>query len=128
MAFQDAPMTACLVGKTVSGLGLSQIAAMTLEVATGSVVTHSDGVTHTLTPAVSQIFTADATYPTVVSIGLIDNGVSVDVWIDDYVDDGFNVQASIPSGYEYIADIAWFQIAANETDLSNGTINRRTWV
>lgn len=128
MAFQDAPLIAGLVGKSVSGLALSQTAPMTLEVATGSVVTLDDGVTHTLSAAVSQAFTADATYAKNVRMALIDNGVSVDVWIDDYVDDGYNNGASIPAGYECVADIGWFQIAANETDLLNGTVSRRTWV
>ncbi len=127
MAFQDVPLIAGLVGKSVSGLGVSQTAPMTLEVATGSVVTLEDGVTHTLSTAESQVFTADATDPKIVRMGLIDNGVNVDVWIDEYIDDGFNNGAPIPAGYEYIADIAWFQIAANETDLLNGTVSRRTW-
>ena len=128
MAFVDAPLIAGLLGKSVSGLALTQTAVMTLEVAAGEVETFQDGVTHTLGSAVSEVFTADSTFPTNVRMALIDNGANVDVWIDTYVDDGFNVGAPVPTGYVVVADIAWFQIAANEVDLLNGTVSRRTWI
>ena len=128
MAFADKQLIAGVVGKTVSGLALTKTAAMTLEVATGTVTTHNDGVAHTLAAAVSHVFTADGADVTRVFMALIDNGVSVDVWIDAYVDDGLNRRADIPAGFTVIAGIAWFSIAASETDLDNSTINRRTWV
>lgn len=129
MAWNDLPLNAGAVGKTVSGLGLTQTAAMTLEVAAGSVVTHADGVTHTFTPLQNHTFSADATNPTQVFMGIISNGIgTVDLWVDVYVDDGFTKRADIPAGFSLVAEVAWFTIAANETDLINGTLNRRTWV
>lgn len=128
MSFVDFPLNAGEAGLTVSGLALSQTAAMTLQVASGSATTHQDGVTHTLAAAESQTFAADATNPTEVFMALIDNGVNVDLWVDAYVDDGLTQQADVPAGYELILAFAWFSIPANETDLANVTINRRTWV
>lgn len=130
MAFVDQELNAGLSGKTVTGLALSQTAAMTLEVATGTVSLHQDGSSHTLSAAQSHVFTADSTNPTQVFIALIsDDGVNVDVWIDAYVDAGLTQHADVPTGFRVVADIAWFTIAANETDIVvNGTVNRRTWV
>lgn len=127
MSFADKQLIAAKLSKSVTGLDLTQTAAMTLEVAIGSVTTYDDGVTHTLAVAEAHVFTADSTYLTRVLMALIDNGATVDVWIDTYVDDGLNERGGIPAGYNIIADIAWFEIAANETDLVNATINRRVW-
>lgn len=128
MAFTDLPLSEGLVGKIVSGLALSQTAAMTLQVAAGSIALQQNGVTYTLGSAQSQVFVADATYPKQCLMAIIDNGVTTDLWVDDYVDDGLNVRGSIPAGYIFIQALAWFSIAANETDLANATINRRTFV
>ncbi len=128
MAFNDLPMDQGLVGVNVTGLSLSKTAAMTLSVASGNVVTTEDGVTHTLPAAESNVFAADSTNPTKCFIGLIDDGVNVDIWFDAYVDDGLTARAAVPAGYKRIITIGWFTIAASETDLDNTTINRRTWV
>jgi hypothetical protein len=127
MAFVDHPLHFGLAGKQVSGLGLTQTAAMTLEVASGSVVEQRTGTTHSLASAQSHVFAADGSNVTKVVVYLItDDGSNVDVWIDSFVDDGTKVHADVPSGFRVVHDIAWFDIAANETDLLNGTINRRT--
>ncbi len=89
---------------------------------------HQTGVTHTLASAESHTFTADTTNPTRVFMAIISDDVTVDLWIDAYVDDGFMDRADVPAGFSIVADVAWFAIAANETDLLNGTVNRRTWV
>jgi hypothetical protein len=128
MAFVDQELNMGLVGKSASGLAVSQTAAMTLEVATGAITTFQDGVTHTLGAAESQLFVADATLPKQVFVGLIDDGVDVDVWIDEYLDDGFNARGPVPTGFALIQALAWFAIAANETDLINGDLYRRTFV
>lgn len=128
MAFMDLDLIAGLVGKSVSGLGMSKTAAMTLEVATGSVTTFQDAVTYTLASAQNHVFSADATNPTQVFMGLIDNGSITDLWVDTYVDDGLNQQGALPAGYKLILAFAWFSIPANETNLDNTTICRRTWV
>lgn len=128
MVFSDKLLIAGLVGKTVTGLGLSQTAPMTLEVAAGTVTTHKDGVAHTLAAATPHIFTADATLSKRIFMGIIDDGVTVDLWIDEYIDDGAEVRADVPAGFTLVADVAWFSIAASETDLVNSTINRRTWI
>jgi hypothetical protein len=126
MAFVDYALDYGITGKDVSGLGLTKTAAMTLEVATGSVTEQKTGTTHTLTAAQSHVFTADGSNITMVKILLItDDGSNVDVWIDTYVDDGTKIHDGCPSGFRVIHDIAWFKIAANETDLANSTINRR---
>ena len=127
MSFSDKPLLQGLVGKTVSGLALSQTALMTLEVASGSVALQQDGVTYTLASAQSHVFTSDATFQTQCFIGLIDNGATTDIWVDEYVDDGFNTRGAIPAGYELISAVGWFAIPVNETDLANATINRRVW-
>ena len=128
MAFVDKKLLSGQVGKTVSGLGLSKTAAMTLEVATGSITLHLTGVVSTLSSVQSNVFTSDSTYKKVVFIALIDNGSTVDVWFDEYVDDGLNKRGDVPSGYKIISDIAWFTIAVNETDLNNTSIYRREWL
>jgi len=128
MAFSDHELFAGLAGKTVSGLTLSKTAAMTLELATGSVILHRTGVTHTLAAAQSHVFTSDPTKPTRVFMGLVDNGTTKDLWVDSYVDDGSKIQANPPTGYSLILPVAWFTIAAGETDLANAAINRRVWI
>jgi hypothetical protein len=128
MPFVDSELNAGLAGKTVSGLALSQGAAMQLDVASGSVTIHETGVTHSFSPGQNHVFTADATNPTRVFMAIISDGVNVDLWVDAYVDDGFKTRADIPAGFSIVADVAWFTIAANETDLLNGDIGRRVWI
>ena len=128
MAFNDLPLDQGLVGVNVSNLGLTKTAAMTLQVASGNVVTTEDGVTHTLTAAQSNVYSSDPTNPVQCFIGLIDDGVNVDIWFDAYVDDGLTERADKPAGYTRIITIGWMTIAPGETDLDNTTINRRTWV
>ncbi len=128
MPFVDSELIAGLVGKTVSGLALSQGAPMQLDVAAGSVIEHQTGVTHTLAAVESHTFVADGVKDTRCFVGLItDDGANVDVWVDSYVDDGKTGRAPLPAGFRLVADLAWFTIPANETDLANVTINRRVW-
>jgi hypothetical protein len=101
---------------------------MTLELAAGSVNRHGTGTTFTLGAAQSHVFTSDPSLPTKVFMGLIDNGATTDLWVDAYVDDGLTVKGDPPSGYELVLEVAWFTIAAAETDLANPSIKRRTWV
>jgi hypothetical protein len=128
MAFQDVPMKAGQAGRSISGLGLTKTAAMTLEVAAGSTSLHRSGVTYTLGSSQSHAFSADSTNPTQVFMGLIDNGSVTDIWVDAYVDDGKTVQGEPPAGYELVLETAWFTIAPAETDLANAAISRRVWV
>ncbi len=95
--------------------------------ATGSVTEHDTGTTHTLSAAQSHAFTADATYSTRVRMAIItDDGANVDLWVDAFVDSGLTTHADAPAGFRVVKEVAWFDIAANETDLTNATINRRT--
>ena len=128
MAFQDIPLKAGKSGLTVSGLSLVKTAAMTLEVAAGSVKLHKSGVTYTLGSAQSHAFASDPSLPTKIFMGLVDNGGTTDLWVDAYVDDGAKAEADPPSGYTLIVALAWFTIPAAEIDLANATIRRRTWV
>jgi hypothetical protein len=125
--FADLPITAGLAGLTVNNLVLSQTAPMTLELGAGTVNRHRSGSSYTLDSAQSHVFSSDPSLPTRVFMGLIDNGATTDLWVDEFVDDGRTVQAKLPTGYELVIDIAWFTIAAGETDLGNGTIHRRVW-
>jgi hypothetical protein len=127
MAFQDLPMKAGPSGRSVTGLALSKTAVMTLELAAGTVSVHKSGQAYTLASAQSHAFSSDPSQPTQVFMGLIDNGSITDLWVDAFVDDGKTVQAKPPSGYELVLEVAWFTIAAGETDLDNGTIHRRVW-
>jgi hypothetical protein len=127
MGFVDAPLIAGLQGLTVSGLGVTQKAAMELEVAAGSVTVHATGVTYTLSTAESKVFTADPTNPSKVFVGLISDGATTQVWVDVFVDDGLKIPADVPASNMLIVDLAWFSIAANETDLLNGDVNRRVY-
>lgn len=128
MGFFDQSMFAAPTGKTVSGLALTKTAAMTLEVATGSVTRQAPGVTSSLDAAESHVFTADSSLPKQVFLGLITNETDTDLWVDEYVDDGSTVRADVPTGWTLIADIGWFTIPAAETNLDNTTINRRVWL
>jgi hypothetical protein len=128
MAFVDLPLKSGPSGLSVSGLGLSKTGPLTLELGTGSVSKHRDGLAHVLAAAQSHTFTPDPTNATRVFMALVNNGGSVDLWVDAYVDDGETVRGDPPSGYEVVLELTWFTIAAGETDLANATINRRTWV
>lgn len=128
MPFVDSELNAGLAGKTVSGLALSQGAAMQLDVASGYVAIHKTGVTHSLATGQSHVFVADPTSPTRVFMAIISDGVTVDLWVDAYVEDGFKKRAAVPAGFVIVAEVAWFVIAANETDILNGGVNRRVWL
>jgi hypothetical protein len=128
MAFVDHQINAGLCGKTVSGLGLTKTAAMTLEVASGSVTDHQTGTTYTLASAQNHVFTSDSTDPKNAFMAVIDNGSTTDLWVDEYVDDGTLMRDDPPSGYSVVLEIGWFSFAANETDLDNASINRRVYV
>jgi hypothetical protein len=128
MAFQDAPIHPGLLGFIMSGLGVSKTAAMTLEVATGSAEDYRIGETYTLSSSQNHVFTSDATYAKYAQISLVDNGSITDIWVDEYKLDGDEGPADPPSGYKVIQSLAWFEIAAGETNLDNSTIFRRTWV
>ncbi len=127
MPFADQPLQAAPLNKGITGLAVSQTAPMTLEVATGTITEYDTGAVHNFTPAESNAFVADATDPTQVFMAIITNDVSVDLWVDAYVDDGFNARGAIPTGFRILATVAWFSIAANETDLLNGDVFRRVW-
>ena len=128
MAFTDIELNSGLAGFSISGLTLSKTALLTLEVASGSVTVHQTGSTYTLATAQDHSFTADATNSKKVFMGLIDNGTTTDLWVDSYIDDGNTQRAAPPSGYNLIREIAWFDLAANETDLDNSTIYRRAYI
>lgn len=127
MSFADYPIVASLAGLSVSGLTLSKTAALTLEVATGTVTHTVTGLSSTLSAAQNHVFTADATYDKQVYMAIIDNGTTVDLWVDSYVDDGSKVRADPPTGYRDVLTLAWFTLSANETDLDNAIINRRVY-
>lgn len=127
MAFVNYPLDFGAAGRSVSGLDLTKTAALTLEVAAGSVTEHGTGTTHTLASAESHVFAADSTNPTQVLMAIIsDDGSNVDLWVDAFVDDGTKSHADPPAGFRVVHDVAWFTLAAGETDLDNATINRRT--
>ncbi len=127
MAFTDRNLNAGQAGVTVSGLGLTKTAALTLEVASGSATHHDTGTTYTLGSAQNKVFTADSTDVKQVFLAIIDNGSTTDLWVDSYVEDGLTGRADPPSGYTRVLTIGWFEIAANETDLDNSTIYRRVY-
>lgn len=127
MAFTDRNLDAGRAGLTVSGLGLTKTAALTLEVASGSVTHHSTGTMYTLTSAQNKVFTADSTDIKQVFMAIIDNGTTTDLWVDSYVDDGLTGRADPPSGYIRVLTIGWLEIAVDETVIDNGTIFRRVY-
>jgi hypothetical protein len=118
-----------LAGLVVNGLTLSKTAVMTLELATGDVTPQETGITSTLGAAQNHVFVADATYPKQVYMAVIDNGTTVDLWVDEYVDkgDGATMQGDPPAGYRVVLPIAWFTLPAGTTDLTNVVINRRVY-
>ncbi|KPK66711.1 MAG: hypothetical protein AMS21_00735 [Gemmatimonas sp. SG8_38_2] len=126
--FIDAPLIAGQIGLAVTGLSVSQKAAMSLDVAAGSVMKHNTGETFTLPAPESKVFVADAVYPTQVFIGLIDNAGTTQVWVDVYVDDGSKQRAPVPDDNVLVCDLAWFTIAPGETDLLNGDVVRRVYL
>jgi hypothetical protein len=125
--FADHPIIAGQAGLTVNGLTLSKTAALTLELATGDATPQQTGITSTLATAQDHVFVPDATYSKKIWMGLIDNGTTVDLWVDSYVDDGTKIQAEPPAGYRVVLALAWFTLPANETDLDNVVINRRVY-
>ncbi len=125
MAFVDKDLLGGLILRSMSGLVITQPAAMQLQVASGSVINLQTGVTYTLGAAQSHTFSSDPTDPSVCFVALIDNGASTDIWFDEYIDTGANTRAAVPTGYTLIQALAWFSIAAGEIDLVNATINRR---
>lgn len=126
MPFIDVPIDAGRVGKSVSGLAVSQPGPMQLAVAQGEVVLHETGEVCELSQEQTQQFVSHATLWTRVFVGLIADGASVDVWVDAYVDDGYTTQAQVPKGYRVVHDLAWCSIAPAEKDLLNGDVFRRT--
>ncbi len=128
MAFADKPIHPHVQGKTITGLAVSKTAAMTLEVASGTIQVHQDGVTHTLDAAASHVFAADGVNITRCFMGIVTNDVTVELWVDSYVDDGITTKGDPPAGFRLLQAVAWFDIAVSETDLVNSTINRRTFV
>jgi hypothetical protein len=129
MSFADHPIMAGQAGLTVNGLTLSKTAALTLEVASGDVTPQQTGITSTLATAQSHVFVPDATNPKQVYMAIIDNGTTVDLWVDSYVDDGSGstVKGDPPAGYRAMLPLAWFTLPANETDLDNVVMNRRVY-
>ena len=125
--FADYPIIAGLAGLTVNGLTVSQTAVMTLELATGDATPQATGITSVLAAPASHAFASDPTKKTQCYMALVDNGTTVDLWVDEYVDDGKTTLADPPAGYRNVLALAWFEIAAGETDLANSVINRRVY-
>ncbi len=125
MAFSDKNLNGGPIGRSVTGLIITKTAAMTLEVASGSVTHQQTGTTYTLAGAENHVFTSDPGSVKRVFMAIIDNGVSTDLWVDEYIVDGINTRGDVPAGYAVVHALAWFDIAAAETDLVNSTINRR---
>ncbi len=128
MTFSDKPIRPHVQGKNVTGLAASQTAAMTLQIASGSITVYQDGLTHTFSPAASHVFVADSTYVTRCFLGIVTDDVTVELWVDAYLDDGLTTKGDPPAGFRLLQAVAWFDIAISETDLVNSTINRRTFV
>lgn len=125
--FADFPIISGLAGLTVNGLDVIKTGALTLEVATGDVTPQRTSITSTLSAAQSHVFVPDTTYKKKVYMALIDNGTTVDLWVDSYVDDGSTMRADPPEGYRNVLSLAWFTLPANETDLDLVVINRRVY-
>ena len=128
MSFVDHTLDAGLDGVSVLGLGVTKTAALTLDVGAGHIVTHADGVTHELATPQSHTFTAHGTVPTLCMLALVTDGTVVDVWVDAFADTGAMAASAPPAGFSVIRCLAWFTLAAGETDLVNTTINRRVYV
>jgi hypothetical protein len=126
MPFIDVPIETGRLGKTVSGLAVSQLAAMELRVDQGEVVLHETGETCSLDQPVTHLFASHATLWTRVFVGLISNGSNTDVWVDAYLDDGQKTQADVPVGYRLVHDLVWFGVAPLATDILSGDVFRRT--
>lgn len=124
MSFNDVLASGGTIGKTVTGLGVTATASLTLQVADGTVLEQQTGITFTFTNQ-SHTFVSDPTYPTQVFMGVIDNGTSTDLWVDAFVQNGKLNQSDVPSGYRLIQELVWFTMAVGETDLNNTTIYRR---
>lgn len=125
--FADYPIVAALNGLTVNGFALTQPAALTLQVAPGDVTPVRTSITSTLATTQSHVCVPDATRNKQVFLGIIDNGTTVDLWVDSYVDDGETRRGNPPAGYRLVLDLAWFTLPPNETDLANVVINRRVY-
>lgn len=128
MPFADYPLDAHPLNKNVTGLGVTQSAPMTLEVAAGNVQEYDTGETYPLAAPEPLVFTADPVLPTQVFMAFIASDTDCYVWADTYLDDGLNGRSPFPAGYRMVIDLAWFTIAPNETDLLNGTVSRRIWL
>jgi hypothetical protein len=128
MAFNDVPIAQGLLGKTITGLDVTKTSTMTLEVASGNVLIHKTGVTHTFPDTESHTFVADTNHKRDVHMSVVSNGSNVLLWIDDFIDNGNNIGARMPDGYEVVCDLAWFVMNKSETDLDNVTVNRRLYI
>lgn len=128
MAFKDFTINTNLLGKKITGLDVTKTGPMRLEVAVGSVLFYNTGQTFTMASGDSHIFSADSSNIKTVFMGVVGSGSAANVWIDRFVDDETNERALAPSGYKLIAELAWFDIAVDETNLNNSTINRRVYL
>lgn len=127
MGFSDHNYNGIHQGVTnFTGLGISKTGAMTLEVAAGSV--DKDGTTHVLSAAQNHIFSSNPAQITRCWIALIEDGAGgVDIWVDEFVSKSGKTRGNVPGGWNFVCELAWFDIAAGETDLDNATIVRRLW-
>ena len=128
MAFNDLSILDNLLGKKVTGLDVTKTGPMRLEVAAGSVLFYNTGQTFTMASGDSHTFASDSGNITRAFMAVVGSGSTASLWVDEYVDDGTNEQAAVPSGYKVIAELAWFNTPVDETNLNNTTINRRIYL
>lgn len=128
MAFIDKALIAPLMKKKVEGLAISNPDGMTLTVASGSVHLWQTGQTYVLDTEQSHTFTPHNKWKKVCFIGIISNDTTTDLWVDEYIHHGANIQGDPPDGYKLHLTLAWFEIEPNVVDFSTTVINRRVYV
>jgi hypothetical protein len=128
MAFKDLALSQEIVGKSVVGLELTNPTGLTLEVAAGSIKDFATSQTHILSSTQSHTFTSHNKWKKKVFMGIISNGTTTDLWIDEFIHDGKTMKSQLPTGYSLLLTIAWFDLLPNAIDFSESVVNRRVYI
>jgi len=125
--FKDLALYQQALGIKVVGFDLTNPNGLTLEVSAGSVGVDRIGQTFTLASSQSHTFSSHNKWKKRCFMGVISNGTTTDLWVDEFIHDGKTNKSALPSGYTLYLTLAWFEILPGAVDFSESIINRRIY-
>jgi len=126
--FTNRPLKNERTSKEVLGFSVTNPTGLTLSVASGSARIWKTSTIYTMDTEQSHTFTPHSKWKKGIFMGIVSNGVTTDLWVDEWIHNGNIIKAQPPAGYRLWVPLAWFELLPNVDDFSTTEIFRRIYI